>query len=151
MRLPSASSPRSCADRRASSARTAATCSASSPSRNDDTTASGASCSTRQSWWKYAERKFSSAGKSLMRGLPADSGRGRITGLDPIADPQRVGALQDQLHGEHVLGPGVAGLHRYDCAGVARRAERQAVRALAVEAESVAVPVFLVGSGAVRE
>src|SRR3546814_1181212 len=117
MRLPSASSPRSCADRRASSARTAATCSASSPSRNDDTTASGASCSTRQSWWKYAERKFSSAGKSLMRGLLADSGRGRITGHDSIADAQRVGALQDQLHGEHVLGLGLAALARDACAG----------------------------------
>src|SRR3546814_9665644 len=59
-----------------------------------------------------------------MRGLLADSGRGRITGHDSIADAQRVGALQDQLHGEHVLGLGLAALDRDACAGVeVRRSE----------------------------
>src|SRR5690606_33939168 len=142
IRLPRACSSRSCADRRSSSARTAATCSASSSSRNDDTTASAASCSTRQSWWKYAERKFSSAGKSLMRGLLAGSGRGRGAGHDSIADAQCVRTLQDELHGEHVLGPGLAALDRDAGAGVEVRVKHQAVAALAVKPRIHAILVF---------
>src|SRR3546814_3661108 len=82
-----------------------------------------------------------------MRGLLADSGRGRITGHDSIADAQRVGALQDQLHGEHVLGLGLAALDRDACAGVEVRVKHQAVAALAVEPGIHAILVFGNGPG----